>query len=132
MRTNIRLGSTLLRELGKIAANSGRKVSELAEETLRQFVRSHRETAHLTSTKSNLRRLRFAQAEIESVKNTSSMKTAQAHRAARRLTPYQAAVKVGLVGCAAGPRDLAANRRKYLRKRNSAKRLRSSETKRAS
>lgn len=43
------------------------------------------------------------------------MKTAHARRPARELTPYQAAVKAGLVGCVAGPRDLAENRRKYLR-----------------
>ena len=113
MKTNIRLGPTLLRELGKIAANSGRNVSELVEEALRQFVRSRRETARLTSTKSNLRRLRSAHAEIESIKNEASTKTAKARRAARRLTPYQAAVKAGLVGCVAGPRDLAEDRRKY-------------------
>ena len=113
MRTSIRIGSTLLRELGKIAANSDRNVSELAEEVLRQFVRSHRETARLTSTESNLRRLRSARAEIESVKNEPSMKTAQARRATRRLTPYQAAVKAGLVGCVAGPRDLSEDRRNY-------------------
>ena len=59
-----------------------------------------------------LRRLRSAHAEIESVQNEHSMKTAHARRPARRLTPYQAAIKAGLVGCAAGPRDLAENRRK--------------------
>ena len=43
------------------------------------------------------------------------MKASHARRRARRLTPFQAAEKVGLVGCVAGPRDLAENRRKYLR-----------------
>ena len=34
-------------------------------------------------------------------------------RAPERLTPYEAAVKVGLVGCIEGPADLALNHRKY-------------------
>jgi hypothetical protein len=54
-------------------------------------------------------------------KSGATMKTAQARRAARRLTPYQAAGKVRLAGCAAGPRDLAENRRKYLRTASRAK-----------
>jgi len=33
----------------------------------------------------------------------------------RRLTPYEAALKVGLIGCIEGPPDLAENRRKYIR-----------------
>jgi hypothetical protein len=33
----------------------------------------------------------------------------------RRLTPYEAALKVGLIGCIDGPTDLAENRRKYIR-----------------
>ena len=33
----------------------------------------------------------------------------------RRLTPYEAALKVGLIGCIDGPPDLAENRRKYIR-----------------
>ena len=115
MSVTIRLGPALLRELGEISARENRSVSELVEDALRQFVRSHRETVHLTSTRANLRRLRSADAEIDSVKNERSMKTTQARRATRRLTPYQAAIKVGLVGCAAGPRDLAENRRKYRR-----------------
>jgi predicted transcriptional regulator len=65
MSTTLRVRPTLLRELGRIAAKSEQNVSELAEDALRQFVRSHRETAHLTSTKANVRRLRSAHAEIE-------------------------------------------------------------------
>ena len=65
MSTTLRVRPTLLRELGKIAAKSDQDVSELVEDTLRKFVRSHRETAHLTSTKANVRRLRSAHAEIE-------------------------------------------------------------------
>ena len=65
MSTNLRVRAALLRELGKIAAESDQDVSELAEDALRQFVRSHRETAHLTSSKANVRRLRAAHAEIE-------------------------------------------------------------------
>jgi hypothetical protein len=33
----------------------------------------------------------------------------------QRLTPYEAALKVGLIGCIDGPPDLAENRRKYIR-----------------
>ena len=65
MNANLRVRPTLLRELGKIAAKSKLAVSELAEVALRQFVRSHLETAHLTSTRANVRRLRSAHAEIE-------------------------------------------------------------------
>lgn len=65
MSTNLRVRATLLRELGKIAAQSNQDVSELAEDALREFVRSHRETAHLTSSSSNVQRLRVAHAEIE-------------------------------------------------------------------
>ena len=65
MSTNLRVRPTLLRELRKIAAKSDQDVSEVAEDALRQFVRSHRETAHLTRSKANLRRLRAAHAEIE-------------------------------------------------------------------
>jgi len=43
------------------------------------------------------------------------MKTAHARRPTRKLTPYQAAVKIGWVGYVAGPHDLAENRGKYLR-----------------
>ena len=32
------------------------------------------------------------------------------------LTPYEAAVKVGLIGCFQGPPDLALNHRKYARR----------------
>ena len=65
MSTTLRVRPTLLRELGKIAAKSDQDVSELAEDALRQFVRSHRETVHLTSSRANVRRLRAAHAEIE-------------------------------------------------------------------
>jgi PHD/YefM family antitoxin component YafN of YafNO toxin-antitoxin module len=37
----------------------------IAENVLRQYLRSHRETIHLTSSKVNVRRLRSAHAEIE-------------------------------------------------------------------
>ena len=65
MTSNLRVRPTLLRELGKIAAESKQDVSALAEDALRQFVRSHRESAHLTSSKANVRRLRSAHTEIE-------------------------------------------------------------------
>lgn len=65
MTTNLRVRPALLRELVKIAAKSKQDLSELAEDALRQFVRSHRETAHLTSSRANVRRLRSAHAEIE-------------------------------------------------------------------
>lgn len=44
------------------------------------------------------------------------MKSVIAKRTPERLTPYEAAVKVGLVGCFEGPRDLALNHRKYARR----------------
>ncbi|MGQ0653550.1 MAG: hypothetical protein ACT4P4_14990 [Betaproteobacteria bacterium] len=44
------------------------------------------------------------------------MKPLATKRAAERLTPYEAAVKVGLLGCMEGPADLASNHRKYARK----------------
>ena len=65
MGANLRLTPTLLRELGRIAAKSDQDVSALAENALRQFVRSHRETAHLNSSRANVRRLKSAHAEIE-------------------------------------------------------------------
>jgi len=65
MSSRIRVRAALFRELARIPAKSGRDVSELAEDALHQFVRSHRETAHLTSAKTNLRRLRSAHAEIK-------------------------------------------------------------------
>ena len=40
---------------------------------------------------------------------------------AKRLTPYQAALKAGLIGCIDGPPDLAKNHRKYLRRAVRAK-----------
>jgi hypothetical protein len=45
--------------------NSRRDISDLAEDALRQYVRSHRETVHVTRSRANLRRLRAAHAEIE-------------------------------------------------------------------
>jgi len=44
-----------------------------------------------------------------------------AKRAPERLTPYEAAVKVGLLGCMEGPSDLALNHRKYARRAVRAK-----------
>ena len=65
MNAPLRVPPALLRELGKIAAESRRDISDLAEDALRQFVRSHRETVHVTRSRANLRRLRAAHAEIE-------------------------------------------------------------------
>ena len=65
MNAPLRVPPSLLRELEKIAAESRRDVSELTADALRQFVRSHRETAHLTRSRANLRRLRAAHSEIE-------------------------------------------------------------------
>ena len=66
MNTILRLRPTLARQLDKIAAESNKEMSALADDSLSQFVRSHRETAHLTSTRANVRRLRAAHTEIES------------------------------------------------------------------
>ncbi len=53
------------------------------------------------------------------------MKTANVQRKARkRPTPYEAAVKVGLIGCFDGPADLAQNYRKYIRRAVRAKHTR--------
>lgn len=65
MSASLRVRPALLRELGKIAAESKQDVAELADDALRDFIRSHRETAHLNSSKANQRRLRAARAEIE-------------------------------------------------------------------
>lgn len=65
MSTTLNLRPGLARQLGKIAAESNQDVSSLAEDALRQFVRSHLETAHLTKSRANARRLRAAHAEIE-------------------------------------------------------------------
>jgi predicted transcriptional regulator len=65
MHAPLRLPPALLRALSKIAAESKCDVSTLAEDALRQFVRSHRETVHLTRSRANVRRLRAAHAEIE-------------------------------------------------------------------
>lgn len=65
MNAPLRVPPALLRELEKIAAESRREISELAEDALRQYVRSHRESVHLTRSRANLRRLRAAHSEIE-------------------------------------------------------------------
>jgi len=65
MNAPLRVPAALLRELEKAAAESRRDPSKLAEDALRQFLRSHRETVHLTRSRANLRRLRAAHAEIE-------------------------------------------------------------------
>ena len=65
MSTTLHLRPGLARQLGKIAAESNQDVSTIAEDALRQFVRSHLETAHLTKSRANVRRLRGAHAEIE-------------------------------------------------------------------
>jgi predicted transcriptional regulator len=64
MNAPLRVPPALIRELEKIAAESKRDVSDLAQDALRQFVRSHRETVHLTRSRANLRRLRAAHSEI--------------------------------------------------------------------
>jgi len=51
----------------------------------------------------------------------TTVKSVTAKRAPERLTPYEAAVKVGLVGCIEGPPDLALNHRKYARRAVRAK-----------
>jgi predicted transcriptional regulator len=65
MTSALHVTPALLRDLGEIAAESRQDVSDLAENALRQFVRSHRETAHLTRSRANVRRLRAAHREIE-------------------------------------------------------------------
>jgi hypothetical protein len=65
MNAPLRVPPARLGELEKIAAESRRDVAELTADALRQFVRSHRETAHLARSRANLRRLRAAHAEIE-------------------------------------------------------------------
>jgi len=65
MNAPLRVPPALLRELEKIAAESRRNLSELTADALRQFVRSHRETVHLTRSRANVRRLRAAHSEIE-------------------------------------------------------------------
>ena len=65
MGTTLNVRPRLARQLDKIAAESNQDVSSLVEDALRQFVRSHLETAHLTKSRTNVRRLRGAHAEIE-------------------------------------------------------------------
>lgn len=64
MSASLRIRPALLRELGKIAAEVDQDVVDLADNALRGFIRSHRETAYLTRSKANQRRLRGAHAEI--------------------------------------------------------------------
>ena len=49
------------------------------------------------------------------------VKPVTAKHSPERLTPYEAAVKVGLLGCIEGPPDLALNHRKYARRALRAK-----------
>ncbi len=65
MNTILRLRPALARQLDKIAAESNKDMSSLADDALGQFVRSHRETVYVTSTRANVRRLRAAHVEIE-------------------------------------------------------------------
>ena len=65
MNAPLRVPSALLRELRKIATESKRDISDLAEDALRQFVHSHRETVRLTRSRANVQRLRAAHSEIE-------------------------------------------------------------------
>ena len=65
MSTTLRLRPALARQLGKIAAESNKDMSSLADDALSQFVHSHRETVYVTGTQANVRRLRAAHAEIE-------------------------------------------------------------------
>ena len=65
MNTILRLRPALARQLDRIAAESNKDMSSLADDALSQFVRSHRETAYVTATRANVRRLRAARAEIE-------------------------------------------------------------------
>lgn len=68
MNTTVRLRPALARQLVRIAAESNQDLSSLADDALAQFVRSHRETGHLTGSKANLRRLRAGRAEIEAAR----------------------------------------------------------------
>ena len=61
-----------------IAAESKQNVSSLAENARLQFVRSHRETAHLTRSRANVRRLRAAHSEIEAEVARRKRQAAQA------------------------------------------------------
>ena len=65
MSTILRLRPALARQLGRIAAESNKDMSSLADDALSQFVRSHVETVYMTGSRVNLRRLRAAHAEIE-------------------------------------------------------------------
>ena len=65
MNTILRLRPALARQLDKIAAESDKEMSALADDALSQFVRSHRETIYVTRSRANVRRLRAAHTEIE-------------------------------------------------------------------
>lgn len=65
MSTSLRLRPALARKLGRFAPDSNRDASALADDALSQFVRSHRETVYVTSTRPNVQRIRAAYAEIE-------------------------------------------------------------------
>ena len=65
MNTILRLRPALARQLDRIAAESNKDVSSLADDPLSQFVRSRRETVYVAGTRANVRRLRAAHAEIE-------------------------------------------------------------------
>lgn len=65
MSTILRLRPALARQLDKIATESNKDMSSVADDALSEFVRSHRETVYVTSTRSNVQRLRAAHAEIE-------------------------------------------------------------------
>lgn len=65
MNTILRLRPALARQLDKIAAESDKEMSALADDALSQFVRSHRETIYVTGSRANVRRLRAAHTEIE-------------------------------------------------------------------
>ena len=49
------------------------------------------------------------------------MKTTVAKKPAGKETHYEAMKRLGLIGCIKGPRDLAENRRKYIRRALRAK-----------
>lgn len=51
----------------------------------------------------------------------NSMKTTVAKKPAGKETHYEAMKRLGLIGCIKGPRDLAENRRKYIRRALRAK-----------
>ena len=58
---------------------------------------------------------------MTALETRDDLKSLTAKRSPERLTPYEAAVKVGLLGCMEGPSDLALNHRKYARRALRAK-----------